>query len=125
MKSGDIYPAPEQSIVVVHDRMNRASVLRVFDEVDLSTAHELEGEVDLLLPPDRCVIDLSECRYIDTSTIAVLIRAFRRLGNHLRIVVPLRSHLERIFGIAGLHDVLPIVPTLERALVIDEARLAN
>jgi anti-anti-sigma factor len=115
----------ESPLIVVHDKIRGASVLHVFDEVDLSTAHELEAEVNLLLGADRCVVDLSECRYIDTSTITVLIRAFRRLGNQLRIVVPLRSHIERIFGLAGLHDVLPIVPTLDRALAVDGAQPAN
>jgi anti-anti-sigma factor len=119
-----VVPPAQQSLIVVHDVTERANVLRVFDEVDLSTAREFESEVNLLKGPYRCVIDLSECRYIDTSTITVLIRAFRRLGNDLRIVAPLHSHVERIFGLAALHDVLPIVPTLERALAGEGARPA-
>ena len=119
-----VVQAEEPSLIVVHDNIERANVLRVFDEVDLSTARAFESELSALKGPDRCIVDLSECRYIDTSTIAVLIRGFRRLGNDLRIVVSLHSHIERIFGLAGLHDVLPIVPTLERALAADGARPA-
>jgi anti-anti-sigma factor len=104
------------ALIVVRESSLRADVLHVFDEVDLATAPELERRVDQLTGPRRCVLNFADCRYIDSSTLAVLIRAFRRLGDHLRIVVPLHSRVERVLGLAGLHDVLPIVPSMERAL---------
>jgi anti-sigma B factor antagonist len=93
-------------------------VVYVFGEVDLITSPELEhalaasGEGDNLV----VVVDFSECRYLDSTTFTVLVRAKKALGDRLRVVVPDQLPIRRLFDITNLTTVLRVEPTLAGAI---------
>jgi anti-anti-sigma factor len=103
-------------LVRIRDRFPSADVLHVFHEVDFASSAEFETELDALPASRGVVVNLAGCRYIDSSALGVLIRAHRRLGPRLHIVVAPRSQAERILFVTGLYEFLPVCSTLERAL---------
>jgi anti-anti-sigma factor len=86
------------------------AVIMLTGEVDMSNVVAIEAELGALLSgtPERVVIDVSSLTFIDSSGIAVLIRAAERstrfaLRNPSTIV-------KRIIQATGLSEVLPVEP---------------
>ncbi|HEY1728086.1 MAG TPA: STAS domain-containing protein [Candidatus Baltobacteraceae bacterium] len=105
-------------LVVIRETLPNVEVLHVFGDADIATASELESsinEIDGSLP---LIVDLSECRFIDTTAISVLIRAFRRLGDKFRIVVAPKSHVERVLNITHLPAIMSVSTSLEEAFKV-------
>jgi anti-anti-sigma factor len=90
------------------DRGVATAVVRVRGELDYSSSDRLGSAIEGTQQADAqpVVVDLSECRYIDSTVLTVLIRASKTLGDTLRIVVPLDSHIRRIFAITNLDRML-------------------
>ncbi len=86
-------------------------VMPVAGDVDIEHADLLEAAI-LADDADTLVLDLSNLRYLDSMTLAVLVRQRRRLGPRLHIVLPLAAKARRIFEIAGLIDALGVQPSL-------------
>jgi anti-anti-sigma factor len=103
-------------LVTVHESLPGAEVLYVFNEVDMATAGDLEKEINALPGGDRTVIDLSECRFVDSTTLGVLIRVYKRMGKRLRIVVLPTSQVDRVMRLTLLNGFLPISYSLRSAL---------
>lgn len=84
--------------------------VHVFGELDLSCVRDLETNLELAASsPPPVALDLSACRYIDSTIIGALLRCFKRWDHRFTIVLP-RSHpLRRTFAVAGVDGVLPIV----------------
>jgi anti-sigma B factor antagonist len=83
-------------------------VIRICGEVDMSNVVSVETGIAnaMVGRPERIVLDLSELRFIDSSGIAVLLRAAEKTQR-----VELRnpsSVVKRIIEATGLSDVLPI-----------------
>lgn len=93
---------------------------------------EVGGDLDAFSSPnlataiDRCsrfvsrslVVSLEFCEYCDASGISVLVRAKTRLGDGLRIVVPLENRIRRVFRITRLEESLSLDKSLQSALRI-------
>lgn len=97
----------------------RTSVISVEGEVDLSTAPELKW---MLLDSSeagysRLVLDLSLCRFMDSTALGVLIGVKRSLhaGSSLAIVSQ-QAGVLRVFELSGLDSAFAIFPTLDAAL---------
>jgi anti-sigma B factor antagonist len=93
-----------------------AFVVSVSGEVDLHTAPELQRALDgiVALGGTAAVIDLAEVSFIDSTTLAVLVRGQRRLadrGGRLVVVVGDRR-VFRAFEITGLDRLFRIERTL-------------
>lgn len=104
--------------VAIRETLPTAEVLHVFGDADIATASELEtsiNEIDSSLP---LVIDLTECRFIDTTAISVLIRSFKRLGNKFRVVVTPKSHVERVLNITHLPAIMSVTTNIEESLAV-------
>lgn len=91
-------------------------------ELDLSTAPELEAPLEEALENDEgsVLIDLSQCEFIDSTGIALLVRAWQRLesGENGRALV-ICSHndqVRRVLEITGLELSIPVHMTREDAL---------
>jgi anti-anti-sigma factor len=85
--------------------------------VDLASAREFESEVMKAAATGKLtVIDLLACKYIDSTVIAVLIRANKQLGGRLRIAVLEHSLVDRVLQLTALRDILPVFPSLSQAL---------
>jgi anti-anti-sigma factor len=91
-------------------------------ELDLSTAPELEGPLEETLDSGEgsVLIDLSQCEFIDSTGIALIVRAWQRLdsgGNGRALVIC--SHNEqvrRVLEITGLELSIPVHGTRDEAL---------
>lgn len=70
---------------------------------------ELDRQMELALPK-RLTLDLSELSFTDSSGIAVLIRAFRRMGQlgGSMEVIHTPEQAKKVFIAAGLHKLMPI-----------------
>lgn len=104
--------------VAIHETLPNAEVLHVFGDADIATAAEFEtsiNDIDSSLP---LIVDLTECRFIDTTAIAVLIRAFKRLGNMFRIITTPQSHIERVLKITHMPSIMSVTATLEESLAV-------
>jgi anti-sigma B factor antagonist len=93
-----------------------AFVVSLTGEVDLHTAPELEGALDgvMALGCTSAVVDLADVSFIDSTTLAVLLRSHARLselGGRLVLVASDRRIL-RTLELTGLDRVLPIERTL-------------
>ena len=99
-------------------------VIAVRGELDLSTAPELEGPLEeVVAPGDASVlIDLSECEFIDSTGIAMIVRAWQRLngdgdGDGNRVVICSdNDQVRRVLEVTGLELSIPIHGSRDEAL---------
>ena len=96
---------------------DQTRVLRVRGELDLSTAAEFERA---FAPDDgaagRVVVDLSECTFIDSTGLGILVKADRRDDHDGLFIVASGSEVLRALEVSGLDRQLVVHPTLESAL---------
>src|SRR5262245_35591021 len=97
-------------------------VVRLNGDVDLYTAPDLKAELIRLV--DRgahwIVVDLTSATFIDSTTLGVLLGAFKRLrpeGGELTIVCP-DPNIRKIFQITLLDRVFAIFETLDAAIAL-------
>jgi anti-sigma B factor antagonist len=85
-------------------------LIRIRGEVDMSNVVTVESDLSGALAgrPTQVVFDLSELSFIDSSGIAVLLRAAEKTDS-LRLRNP-TSIVQRIIEATGLTDVLPTEP---------------
>jgi anti-anti-sigma factor len=118
-----VNPAPfEASAARVDDGI---CVISVRGELDLSTAPELERPLeDAVSAGDASVlIDLSECEFIDSTGIALIVRAWQRLdaaadgeGSGRVVICSYNDQVRRILEITGLELSIPIHGSRDEAL---------
>ena len=99
----------------------RVSVLVLGGEHDLDSAAALELlATEALESSDHVVFDLSAVQFLDSSTIAVLVRAKRRAdeqGARFVVVMGTSSVVLRGLEVSGVLPALNAVPTLDEALL--------
>lgn len=101
-------------------------LLAIRGELDLDTASTLEKEIEAL-DPDQVsglVIDLDDCGFIDSTGIALLVRAWKRLdlvaaaGGRGRVVLCCPStQVSRVLEITGLESSISVHPSRDDALL--------
>jgi anti-sigma B factor antagonist len=105
--------------IVRRDLDERACVISVDGELDLSTAPRLKWMLVDALEGGFCqvVIDLSNVTFMDSTALAVLVGVNRSLepGARLAIVCSGEKVLQ-IFEFSGTEGAFSIYPTLDRAL---------
>lgn len=113
-------PAPFE--VKVGDLEQGVRTISVRGELDLSTAPELEGPLDRALESDEgsVLIDLSQCEFIDSTGIALIVRAWQRLnsGENGRALVlcSQNDQVRRVLEITGLELSIPVHTTRDEAM---------
>lgn len=113
-------PAPFE--VKVGDLENGVRTISVYGELDLSTAPDLEGPLDEALGSDEgsLLIDLSRCEFIDSTGIALIVRAWQRLdsgGNGRALVICSQNdQVRRVLEITGLELSIPVHLTRDEAI---------
>jgi anti-anti-sigma factor len=108
-------PAADElgSVVCTHDASG-ATIVRLIGEIDISNADALGAELDRMIgngngnADDRLVVDLAGLQFMDSSGIAMLLRAARRVGT-ISVRNP-TAVVRRIIECTGLADVLRIEP---------------
>lgn len=115
-------PAPFK---VQSETLDGVWVIAVHGELDLSTAPELEKPLESALGSegDALMIDLSGCEFIDSTGIALIVKAWQELGNDSNgssgnrfALCCINDQVQRLLDITGLDSSIPAHPTREKAL---------
>lgn len=116
-------PAPFEATAAKLDDGIR--VVAVRGELDLSTASDLEGPLDdAIATKDASVlIDLSDCQFIDSTGIALIVRAWQRLdraadgeGSGRVVISSDNDQVRRVLEITGLELSIAIHNSRDEAL---------
>lgn len=112
-------PAPFE--VKVGELEHGIRTIFVRGELDLSTAPDLEGPLGQALDSEgSLLIDLSQCEFIDSTGIALIVRAWQRLdgGENGRslVICSQNDQVRRVLEITGLELSIPVHLTREEAL---------
>jgi anti-anti-sigma factor len=115
-----VNPAPFE--VKVGDLEHGVRTIFVRGELDLSTAPDLEGPLEQTLESGEgsVLIDLSQCEFIDSTGIALIVRAWQRLeagedGRSL-VLCSQNDQVRRVLEITGLELSIPVHPTRDEAI---------
>lgn len=100
-------------------------VISVHGELDLETAPQLEAPLDAAMAAGESsiVIDLSDCEFIDSTGIAVIVRAWQRvsgngsegLGGDL-VLCCSNDQVNRLLKITGVESSISIHPDRDAAV---------
>jgi len=94
-------------------------------ELDMNTAPELENSLEKFVTGEspKVVIDLSQCDFIDSTGIAVIVRSWQRLdsegegGGRGRLVLCCdNTQVMRLLRITGVESSISVHPQREEAL---------
>jgi anti-anti-sigma factor len=104
--------APLPDIAVEFDAAT-AAVVTLRDEHDINTQQRVARALEMTRGCRHVVVDLSECAFIDSSVIKVLLLASNELckqGGLLELVIPRGEHIavRRVFEVMSLDRHLPI-----------------
>jgi anti-sigma B factor antagonist len=99
----------------------RISVIAIRGELDMNTAPELDRELEAALSEADAsiVLDLSECEFIDSTGIALIVRAWRRLneeGDRRLVLCCINQQVQRLLTITGVDDSISMHEQREAAL---------
>lgn len=115
----DAVPFQVESQVVDGD----VRVIEVHGELDLGTASDFESALEdaTALPSARVVVDMSGCGFVDSTGIALIINAWRRVeggdGASGRLVLCcVNEQVDRLFEVTGLQGSISIEPDRDAAL---------
>ncbi len=94
-------------------------VIAVEGELDMNTATALERELEL--PPGAAaaplLIDLSSCEFIDSTGIALIVRAWQARGEDGGFALcGLGDQVQRVLDITGIEEAIPTHPSRQQAL---------
>ena len=118
-------PVPFQ--VQVGDLEHGVRTISVQGELDLSTAPQLEGPLEETLATGEgsVLIDLSSCEFIDSTGIALIVRAWQRLdsaeGGRGLFICSHNDQVRRVLEITGLELSIPVHGTRDEALAAIQA----
>lgn len=95
--------------------------ISVVGELDLDTAPELERELRAAREdgPAPVVLDLSDCGFIDSSGLALIIQSWRELERAAGMSLALccaGNQVERLLRVTGAYDAISIYDSLDDAL---------
>jgi anti-anti-sigma factor len=106
-----------KSEVLALDVGTATALVRVLGELDYLSSEQLSAALARVRDGGRrtVIVDFTQCRYIDSSVLTILIRASKSLGDALRIVVPESSKIRRMFAVTNLDRLLRIDVSLQNA----------
>jgi anti-sigma B factor antagonist len=89
-------------------------VLSVNGELDMMTAPDFEKRLyeAISVGVPHVVIDFTDCTFIDSSGLHILVRACRHHTERISLIIPHDSVTRRVFELAKLDRALPISPEI-------------
>jgi len=91
----------------IRERVGQTEFVHVYGDVDLANVAELErsfnGPHSL---ETRLFADLTNCRYMDSTGLAVLVRAKKNFGDKFSVAVEPGGNLERLLQLTSLYTIL-------------------
>jgi anti-anti-sigma factor len=115
-----VNPAPFQ--VKIGELEHGVRTIYVQGELDLSTAPDLEGPLEQVLESGEgsVLIDLAQCEFIDSTGIALIVRAWQRLDNgdseRALVLCSQNDQVRRVLEITGLELSIPVHLTRDEAI---------
>jgi len=118
-----VNPAPFEATAARLD--DGVRVIAVRGELDLSTASDLEGPLEEAISSGDAsvLIDLSQCEFIDSTGIALIVRAWQRLdraadgeGQGRVVICSDNDQVRRVLEITGIELSIPIHSSKDEAL---------
>jgi anti-anti-sigma factor len=118
-----VNPVPFEATAAQLDDGIRIIVVR--GELDLSTASNLEAPLDEAISSQdgSVLIDLTDCEFIDSTGIALIVRAWQRLdrdangeGSGRVVICSANDQVRRVLEITGLELSIPIHSSRDEAL---------
>lgn len=108
---------PDELELALGQHPSGAVVVRVIGEVDLATVSEMERALAASDSSQRVVVDLTECTFLDSSALHVLLAAAAKAEREdgFAIVAP-EGGVRRLLDIAGADATVPLHSTLDEAL---------
>lgn len=116
-------PAPfEASAAQLDDGVR---VIEIRGELDLSTAPQLEGPLEEAVADQASsvLIDLSDCEFIDSTGIALIVRAWQRTAQDSNggsgrgfVICSNKEQVRRVLEITGLEFSIPLHRSRDEAL---------
>lgn len=95
----------------VHESTAGGELIKVVGEVDISNAQHLEDAIRTASQDSKPItVDLTECTYLDSCSVHILVQAKTTNGKSLKVIAPANSAAQRVFEILGLEEVLQVVP---------------
>lgn len=94
-------------------------VITVEGELDMNTATDLERELEgpFAAAQSPLLVDLSRCEFIDSTGIALIVRAWQaRDGDGQFALCGIGHQVKRVFDITGLEETIPTHQSREQAL---------
>jgi anti-sigma B factor antagonist len=100
-------------------------LLEVHGELDLSTATQLEGPLEEATAAEdsAVLIDLADCDFIDSTGIALIVRAWQRVdaaagngGKGGLVLCCQNEQVRRVLEVTGLEHSLRVFPTRDDAV---------
>ncbi len=122
MKTGGPARRPSSFEVDVRTHGEAVQILAVRGELDLSTAPAFEQPLEAALsaePDPRILVDLSDCEFIDSTGIAIVVRAWQRLEQSPDgrfAVCGAARQVQRVLQISGVGASIPIYADADAAL---------
>jgi anti-anti-sigma factor len=96
------------------ERTDAEAVVHVRDDLDLHSAPNLRAVLTDLHSdgPEKVTVDLSDCRFVDSVGISVLVSAYLRFtGDDTRFVLVAPVAIRQLLAVAGIADLLELVPS--------------
>jgi anti-sigma B factor antagonist len=96
----------------------RGTVLELFGELDVASSPALEAELARVSDAKLLVIDLRALDFIDSTGLGVLVRTYQHAKEHGQefALVKGAGQVERLLGLTGLSEQLPVAETPEELL---------
>src|SRR5262245_17121624 len=111
---------PADLATIAFEQAERAAVIRIDGEVDMSNADRLHAELMARVGIDPwLIVDLSACSYMDSAGLSVIAQVdgrCREVGSGLRLVVDPASGVERVLAMTRLNEMLNVDRTLDEAV---------
>ncbi len=96
--------------------------LTVRGELDMNNAPELEGALEVALAAENAsiMLDLSDCEFIDSTGIALIVRAWQKLeadeGEGRFVLCCINHQVRRLLKITGVEASIPLHEQRDAAL---------
>ena len=93
-------------------------ILALSGELDVASSPELEAELDRAAERELVIVDLRELEFIDSTGLGVLVKAHQQAQESGRRFALVRGggQVQRLLGLTGLSDQLPVAETREELL---------
>lgn len=106
---------------IVLEQRDDNVIARLSGEIDMSNAHYVREQLLASMPNEAhaLVLDIGDCRYLDSAAIEVLFDLSRRLERRrqaLKIAMPPDSPLRRVIELTEVHTAAPVYDSLDAAI---------